>query len=236
MGHRGTPLTESLKYCRQLNGRRNHRIWEPVLDPPALLSHVAVVLVGSKRPSSIGAAARACGCFEVQDLRLVDPRCDYLCRSSRNASKGAQHVLWRATVHQDLRSALAGAAVSVAFARWTKGAHNAFAGMAELLQSPLLADRLGGGAVAGNAGAPLKGKLVLVFGREVRGLDPEEIAACDAVCSIPIGRLQESLSLSHAVSLALAPLFEEGLNQGGGAALASSVADLVAGGEATGDL
>ncbi len=31
--------------------------------------------------------------------------------------------------------------------------------------------------------------------------------ACDVVCSIPIGRLQESLSLSHAVSLGLFTLY-----------------------------
>ena len=51
-------------------------------------------------------------------------------------------------------------------------------------------------------------KLILVFGREEEGLRPEEVTSCTAACSIPIGRLQESLSLSHAVSLVLAPIFE----------------------------
>jgi len=51
-------------------------------------------------------------------------------------------------------------------------------------------------------------RTALVFGREVEGLTADEVKACDFVCSLPIGRLQESLSISHAVSLALAPLFE----------------------------
>jgi tRNA C32,U32 (ribose-2'-O)-methylase TrmJ len=62
------------------------------------------------------------------------------------------------------------------------------------------------------AGPPPPGaRLALVFGREELGLAEAEVAACDAVCSIPIGRLQESLSLSHAVNLALAHLFEQRL-------------------------
>lgn len=55
---------------------------------------------------------------------------------------------------------------------------------------------------------PDMGKVALVFGREVRGLTAEEVAACDAVCQIPMGRLQESLSLSHAVVIALCAAFE----------------------------
>lgn len=50
--------------------------------------------------------------------------------------------------------------------------------------------------------------MTLVFGREEYGLTDEELAACDAVCSISTGRLQESLSLSHAASLVLGQLFQ----------------------------
>lgn len=48
---------------------------------------------------------------------------------------------------------------------------------------------------------------MFVFGREDTGLTEEEIASCSHVCSIPIGRLQESLSLSHAVSIVLSQLY-----------------------------
>ncbi len=50
--------------------------------------------------------------------------------------------------------------------------------------------------------------LALVFGREEAGLTNEEIHACDCAVSISIGRLQESLSLSHAVSIALSQLYQ----------------------------
>ena len=51
-------------------------------------------------------------------------------------------------------------------------------------------------------------KVAFVFGREVEGLMPEEVAACTAVCQLPMGRLQESLSISHAVAIALSAAFE----------------------------
>lgn len=51
-------------------------------------------------------------------------------------------------------------------------------------------------------------KVALVFGREVTGLTAEEIAACRAVCNLPMGRLSESLSLSHAVAIALSAMYE----------------------------
>lgn len=200
-------------------------MWEPRLDPPALLSDVTVVLVSPKRPSSVGAVARACGSFECEDLRLVRPRCDRLMRSARNGSKGSQYLLWRATEHADLADALAGVDHSVAFTRWVAGVPDSYDSLRALLASPALAPSFAPGAEGAAAGR----KLALVFGREERGLDPDEVAACDAACSIPIGRLQESLSLSHAVSLALAPLFEARLRQRGNMPLAASAADLAAG-------
>jgi len=51
-------------------------------------------------------------------------------------------------------------------------------------------------------------KVAFVFGREVAGLTAAEVAACSSVCTIPMGRLQESLSLSHAVAIALCAIFE----------------------------
>jgi hypothetical protein len=66
-------------------------------------------------------------------------------------------------------------------------------------------------AAPASASAPRRppaGKLALVFGREELGLSDEELAACGLSCAIPIGRLQESLSLSHAVTVALSQLFQ----------------------------
>ncbi|KAG2435328.1 hypothetical protein HXX76_007402 [Chlamydomonas incerta] len=57
-------------------------------------------------------------------------------------------------------------------------------------------------------GAPRMPKIALVFGREELGMSDEEVDSCEVCCSVPIGRLQESLSLSHAVSIALCNLYQ----------------------------
>ena len=66
-------------------GRKHHLVWAPELDPPLLLDSVAVVLVGPKKPVSCGTIARACSCFEVEDLRIVQPRCQPNTRYDRHA-------------------------------------------------------------------------------------------------------------------------------------------------------
>ncbi len=65
---------------RAVTGSRKHQFWEPELDPPGLLSGVSVVLLSPRRPSSVGTVSRACSCFEVDDVRIVQPRCDYITR------------------------------------------------------------------------------------------------------------------------------------------------------------
>ena len=52
------------------------------------------------------------------------------------------------------------------------------------------------------------GKLALVFGNEADGLSKSELERCDAICSIPMGRLVESLSVTHAGVIALSRYYE----------------------------
>ena len=54
-----------------------------------------------------------------------------------------------------------------------------------------------------------RGKLALVFGREVEGLFEDEVNACDAACSITTGRLVESLRASHATVIILSQYFQK---------------------------
>ena len=82
---------------RNSGGRITKRAWTEhvnrLSDPPALLSDVTVILVGTKKAGNIGAIARACGSFECEDLRVVAPRADPYTRASMSAAKGAQHIV-----------------------------------------------------------------------------------------------------------------------------------------------
>ena len=50
-------------------------------------------------------------------------------------------------------------------------------------------------------------KLALVFGNEADGLTAAQLGACDCVCTLPMGRLVESLSVTHAGVIALSTYF-----------------------------
>jgi tRNA(Leu) C34 or U34 (ribose-2'-O)-methylase TrmL len=52
-------------------------------------------------------------------------------------------------------------------------------------------------------------RTALVFGREESGLTAEELQVCTHLCSIPSGKTQPSLNLSHAVAAVLAQMFEQ---------------------------
>ena len=62
--------------------------------------------------------------------------------------------------------------------------------------------------VGSGAGGSDAGWIGLVFGREAEGLTEAEVLQCDATCCLPLGRLQESISLSHAVTVALSEVFQ----------------------------
>jgi tRNA C32,U32 (ribose-2'-O)-methylase TrmJ len=55
------------------------------------------------------------------------------------------------------------------------------------------------------------GITALVFGREESGLTEEELRLCSHACSIPTGRMQASMNLSHAVAVVLGACFERRL-------------------------
>lgn len=80
---RGLLAMHDASLDRQLTSGRDHRVWEPSLDPPALLSNVCCVLVAPRRPLTVGTVARSCSAFECQDLRIVQPRQEYLTRYVR---------------------------------------------------------------------------------------------------------------------------------------------------------
>lgn len=83
---------------RSATGRKHHLVWEPDLDPPLLLSTVTVVLVGPKKPISCGTIARSCSCFEIEDLRIVQPRCQ------PNTRQGHVRVCATATHHSQSKT------------------------------------------------------------------------------------------------------------------------------------
>eukprot|EP00629_Pelagomonadales_sp_RCC1024_P009776 CAMPEP_0119262428 /NCGR_PEP_ID=MMETSP1329-20130426/2150_1 /TAXON_ID=114041 /ORGANISM="Genus nov. species nov., Strain RCC1024" /LENGTH=222 /DNA_ID=CAMNT_0007262067 /DNA_START=846 /DNA_END=1511 /DNA_ORIENTATION=+ len=161
------------------------------------LGRVDVVLVGPQYASNVGGVLRLCACFEVGRLRLVAPEYDREADATyerRYAMPAGREVLAeRTSEHATLVEALADADAAVAFCR-RRGAWRRHAFLSDAL--PAL--------------APMRKRTALVFGREASGLTTEELAACGTSVEI---ESDDSLNLSHAVSIVLANLYGRGRSE-----------------------
>ncbi len=158
-------------------------ITEPRLP---LLDNIRITLVGTTHPGNIGASARAMKAMGLGRLVLVAPQSFPSAEATARAS-GADDVLYRARVADDLPAALAECTLVVGASARRRG-----------LSSPELTPREAARELlAGAARAPV----ALVFGRESSGLSNVEIDRCHYLVRIPANPDYSSLNLAAAVQV-----------------------------------
>ena len=154
------------------------------------------MLVEPAGPLNLGSVARLCANYNIQDLRLVSPRCS---PSDPDAIRMAVHgdaVLKNATIFPSLMRAVADCQQVVSTCGRTDHGNIP-------LQSPeQLAPWIQQGRGQGLRSA-------VVFGREDRGLSNEELLVSQRVLKLHTGDLYPSLNLSHAVAIVLHELERE---------------------------
>lgn len=148
---------------------------------------IAVVLVRTRNPLNIGAAARAMINFGFHDLRVVEPF----------------DLAW-----QEARSAV-GAASILASARESSTLAEAVADCTCVLGTSAIGDRqplqpiVDLPAALPWLAARVPGRTALVFGQEKHGLTNEDLSHCDAILRIPTLPEQASMNLGQAVAVCL---------------------------------
>lgn len=65
-----------------------------------------MILVEPAGSLNVGSVARLCANFDIQQLRLVSPRCDHLSRAARQMAVHGEAVLKTATIHPDMAEEL----------------------------------------------------------------------------------------------------------------------------------
>ena len=147
---------------------------------------ITVVLVDTRNPLNIGAAARAVANFGMRDLRLVNPY-DVAFREAVSAVGGAP-VLQAARVFSSLSEAVADCSLVVGTSASQK----------RIPQQPL--ERLEAGMAKVRVHP---GKVALVFGSEKFGLSNEEMSFCHSLIRIPTSPATPSMNLGQAVAVCL---------------------------------
>ena len=156
-------------------------------DTPFDRSRVRFVLVEPRHAGNVGAAARALANFGFQRLTVVRPTCDPRGADARRMAVGAGDVLDGAEVVAGLDAALAGAGTVIGTTSRT-GKH----------RRPFRRLDTAAPAIAALARA---GDVVVVFGREDRGLEVEELDRCTHLAYLPTDERQSSLNLAQSVVL-----------------------------------
>src|SRR5579872_1301397 len=155
---------------------------------------LAVVLVSTRNPLNIGAAARAMANFGFSDLRVVQPY-DVAFREARSAV-GAAPLLASAREFDSVAEAVADCRLVVGT---TSVGHRE-------LQHPLRRLEYGARLIRKKLGS---GKVALLFGSEKFGLSNAALSHCHWLMRIPTCESNISMNLGQAVAVCLYELIRD---------------------------
>ncbi|MGV1098679.1 RNA methyltransferase [Thiovibrio sp. JS02] len=161
--------------------------------------NISIVLVEPQGAANIGSVARVMKNFGLAELRLVQPRADYLGKEATNMAVSAVDLLRQARLYGDLAGALADRNLSV-------GSTRRFGKYREECVPPAE-------AAATVAALPKSARIAFVFGREDTGLKTAELDLCQRLISIPTHPDLPSMNLAQAVTICLYELFLKGAGQ-----------------------
>ncbi len=138
------------------------------------------------REENIGAAARAMKTMAINELRLVNPLCNYLGDRSRATAHGSVDVLERAKVYSGMPEATADISLLIGTAakkRNIREDRHPVETLPEIIRAK--------GSIAGKIG--------VAFGGEESGLSNSELDLCHILSTIPMAARYPSLNLGQAV-------------------------------------
>jgi tRNA/rRNA methyltransferase len=150
---------------------------------------ISLVVIGIKSSGNLGALARVCDNFNVDNLILVDPQCEVDEIAYERATKSRKY-LDNIIILNTLDEAKEYADVLVALSARTGGFTNIVRTAVPITYVPQkLSD--------------FEGRLAFVLGREDSGLTNNEVHSCDILATIPLPGDNPVLNISHAASLSL---------------------------------
>ena len=163
--------------------------------PKALeLGRLRVVLVSTRNPLNIGAAARAMSNFGFSQLRLVNP---YEVAFRRAVSAvGAGDIMANAVEYKSIAEAVADCSLVVGTTAVGK----------RTLHQPLQRLEKGANVIRKRLRS---GNVALLFGSEKRGLSNEDFSHCHWLMRIPTGEKNISMNLGQAVAVCLYELVRD---------------------------
>ena len=153
-------------------------------------SNLKVILVEPKGPLNVGSVARLCSNFDVEELRIVSPKCDIFSLEAKKMALKGQKYLDRCKNFDNLENAIFDCDLVIASCgRIDLSKDKVFESSEDIFNWIFSLRKIK--------------NLALVFGREDRGLTNDELLLANKTLNIPTSNNNPSLNLSHAVSIVL---------------------------------
>ncbi len=153
-------------------------------------SNLKVILVEPNGPLNVGSVARLCSNFEVEELRIVSPKCDIFSLEAKKMALKGQKYLDHCKIFDSLEKAIFDCDLVLATSGRIDVANNSpFESFEEVFNWTISFKKIK--------------NLAIIFGREDRGLTNRELLLANKTFNIPTSQNNPSLNLSHAVSIVL---------------------------------
>ena len=153
-------------------------------------SNLKVILVEPNGPLNVGSVARLCSNFEVDELRIVSPKCDIFSLEARKMALKGQKFLDNCTIFYNLENAIFDCDLVLASCgRIDLSKDSFFESSEDIFNWTISFKKIN--------------NLAIIFGREDSGLTNDELLLANKTFNIPTSKNNPSLNLSHAVSIAL---------------------------------
>ena len=145
-----------------------------------------VILVRPTLSENIGAAARAMMNFGISEMRLVEPKGDWPNQKAINTASGAERVLEAAKIFNTTQEAVSDLQRIYATTARKRD-----------MEKPVLTPRELAGTLHSNAANGEKSGIL--FGREAKGLNNDDVASSNAIIMVPVNPEHRSINLAQAV-------------------------------------
>ncbi len=153
-------------------------------------SNLKVILVEPNGPLNVGSVARLCSNFEVDELRIVSPKCDIFSLDSKKMALKGQKFLDNCKIFYNLEKAIFDCDLVLASCgRIDVSKDSFFESSEDVFNWTKSFKKIN--------------NLAIIFGREDSGLTNDELLLANKTFNIPTSINNPSLNLSHAVSIAL---------------------------------
>ena len=154
------------------------------------ISNLKVILVEPNGPLNVGSVARLCSNFEVEELRIVSPKCNIFSLDARKMALKGQKYLDHCKIFDNLENAIIDCDLVIATCGRIDVSKDSYFESSKDIFNWIFSFK------------KIK-NLAIVFGREDRGLTNNELLLANKTFNIPTSKNNPSLNLSHAVSIVL---------------------------------